>query len=95
MIGFECVFGDRVSTFGVLFALISGPNKLPIACESGYHTRHEVACLIPNLFGRQQPERMLEHKERVVRHPLNFCHKPAGADEWLYDKNSGRDAFRF
>jgi hypothetical protein len=30
MVRFECVFGDRASTFGVFFALISRPNKLPV-----------------------------------------------------------------
>ena len=35
MVGFECVFGDRASIFGVIFALISRPNKLPVgACLS-------------------------------------------------------------
>ena len=30
MVGFECVFRDRASTFGVILALISRLNKLPI-----------------------------------------------------------------
>jgi hypothetical protein len=30
MVRFECVFEDRASTFGVIFALISRPNKLPV-----------------------------------------------------------------
>ncbi len=33
MVRFECVFGDRASTFGVFFALISRPNKLPVGYE--------------------------------------------------------------
>src|SRR3712207_1089653 len=33
MVRFECVFGDRASTFGVFFALISRPNKLPLGRE--------------------------------------------------------------
>jgi hypothetical protein len=32
MVGFECVFGDRASTFGVMLALISRPNKLLREC---------------------------------------------------------------
>src|SRR3712207_4941217 len=34
MVRFECVFGDRASTFGVFFALISRPNKLPVGVST-------------------------------------------------------------
>jgi hypothetical protein len=30
VVRFKCVFGDRASTFGVIFARISRPNKLPL-----------------------------------------------------------------
>ncbi len=35
MVGSECVFGDRAGTFGVVFALISRPNKLPLERIAG------------------------------------------------------------
>jgi hypothetical protein len=42
MVRFECIFGDRASTFGVIFALISRSNKLPV--ELGPIRSRGAAC---------------------------------------------------
>jgi hypothetical protein len=42
MVRFECIFGDRASTFGVIFALTSRPNKLPVGVDTVPKTNQGV-----------------------------------------------------